>query len=423
MDTQTVMETAETVALCRQFYIATGIPIVLFSGKEIIYSSIGEFLDFFPSTDLPLQETAKNPEFCGTMPDIRYGRVQIEGTGLQVILGPVFSYRVDERIIRAYMHEYGIPPEYREALTEYMNALPVLTYIQFANYILMLHRILNGKLVDTDTFLEMQGNGPETPAARELQNAKKLQAQGGRSENGEEPEGKTSQGGAEDAYLRHLKYRKEKLFQLIRLGNEKALSEYLARHPGMFDAPKCSPSPVRQARDEFIMLMTEVSVSCLEASGVPPHRIREMQSAYIQKCEQLQSVEIIHWLRHGMLLDFCRQAARAKLPENVSTELLQCLQYIRENLGEKLSLEEIAGNIGRSVSYMQKLFQRELLTSPGVYIAQCRTESAKELLSGPDSLAEIAYRLGYSSQAHFQTAFKKATGTSPQQYRKNLLNL
>ena len=422
-DTQAAKESAETVELCRQFYIATGIPIVLFSGQEIIYSSIGEFLDFFPTTTLPLQETTRNPEFCGTMPDIPYGRVQIEGTGLQVILGPVFSYRVDERIIRAYMHEYGIPPEYREGLTEYMNALPVLTYIQFANYILMLHRILNGKLVDTDTFLEMQGNGPETPAAEELQNARKLQERGGRSENGEAPDEKPSQGGSEEAYLRHLKYRKEKLFQLIRLGNEKALSEYLARHPGMFDAPKCSPSPVRQARDEFIMLMTEVSVSCLEASGVPPHRIREMQSAYIQKCEQLQSVEIIHWLRHGMLLDFCRQAARAKLPENVSTELLQCLQYIRENLGEKLSLEEIAGNIGRSVSYMQKLFQRELLTSPGVYIAQCRTESAKELLSGTDSLAEIAYRLGYSSQAHFQTAFKKATGTSPQQYRKNLLNL
>ena len=126
--------------------------------------------------------------------------------------------------------------------------------------------------------------------------------------------------------------------------------------------------------------------------------------------------ETIHWLRHGMLLDLCRQAGRAKLPENASTELLQ---YIRENLGEKLSLEGIAGNIGRSVSYTQKLFQRELLTSPGAYIAQCRAESAKELLLGQDSLAEIAYRLGYSSQAHFQTAFKKATGISPQQYRKS----
>ena len=120
-----------------------------------------------------------------------------------------------------------------------------------------------------------------------------------------------------------------------------------------------------------------------------------------------------------MLLDLCRQAGRAKLPENASTELLQCLQYIRENLGEKLSLEGIAGNIGRSVSYTQKLFQRELLTSPGAYIAQCRAESAKELLLGQDSLAEIAYRLGYSRQAHFQTAFKKATGISPQQYRKS----
>jgi AraC family transcriptional regulator len=32
-------------------------------------------------------------------------------------------------------------------------------------------------------------------------------------------------------------------------------------------------------------------------------------------------------------------------------------------------------------------------------------------------LAEIAYRAGFASQAHFSTAFRRATGTTPARYR------
>ncbi len=396
---------SENIEICRQFYIATGLPIVLLKGTETVYSSIGEYLDFFPALPVPVQPQEKNPEFCETVSDIPYGRIRIEGTEDFAIVGPVFPFTVDEGILRTYMREYRIPSEYRETLNEYLGALPILTQFQFANYLLMLHTLLNGKVMGMQDFLDLQGDGPEP-----LQNDRKAaeKAIGKRGESTEE-------------HLMHLSMRRERLRQLVRLGNEKALSEYLSRHPRMFEAPKMAGSALRQAKDEFIALTAEITETCLVPAGVPLSRIRSMQSTYIQKCEELQSVEIIHWLRRGMLLDFCRQAGQGGLPENVSHELLLCLQYIRENIGSPIRNEDIAGSIGRSVSYVRKLFLRELRMTPGAFVSARRIELAKELLGSVDEpLSRIAFLLGYSSQAHFQTVFKKETGLTPGAYRASL---
>ena len=44
--------------------------------------------------------------------------------------------------------------------------------------------------------------------------------------------------------------------------------------------------------------------------------------------------------------------------------------------------------------------------------------AANHLLSGTDSVAAIAERVGYESEAAFSRAFKKVVGTPPSQWRK-----
>ena len=83
-----------------------------------------------------------------------------------------------------------------------------------------------------------------------------------------------------------------------------------------------------------------------------------------------------------------------------------------------LRIEDIAGAVGRSESYLTKLFRREFSMSPGEYITKAQIDSAKELLrAGNIPLSRIAYSLGFSSQAHFSSAFKKDTGISPGKWR------
>ena len=45
-----------------------------------------------------------------------------------------------------------------------------------------------------------------------------------------------------------------------------------------------------------------------------------------------------------------------------------------------LRIEDIAGAVGRSESYLTKLFRREFSMSPGDYVRSARIDAAKELL-------------------------------------------
>ena len=69
-------------------------------------------------------------------------------------------------------------------------------------------------------------------------------------------------------------------------------------------------------------------------------------------------------------------------------------------------------------SHLSRVFsQSEKQTIESFHI-QLRIEKSKELLSYKElSISEIAYRLGYSSNAHFSGQFKKIEGISPKSYR------
>ena len=94
------------------------------------------------------------------------------------------------------------------------------------------------------------------------------------------------------------------------------------------------------------------------------------------------------------------------------------MNYIRSHTNEAICLEDVAAHIDRSTSFIAKKFKSELGFSPGAYISRCKLEEAKSLLTFTEkSLTEISNYLCYSSQAHFQTAFKKKYGITPRQYR------
>ena len=53
------------------------------------------------------------------------------------------------------------------------------------------------------------------------------------------------------------------------------------------------------------------------------------------------------------------------------------------------------------------------------YLTSWRMQlAANYLTSGTDSVAEVAERVGYESEAAFSRAFKKVVGTAPSHWRK-----
>lgn len=92
--------------------------------------------------------------------------------------------------------------------------------------------------------------------------------------------------------------------------------------------------------------------------------------------------------------------------------------YIAENYGKRIGLDEIAEDCGYSKYYINKLFRAQMDTTIVDYLINFRMDKAKELLTFTnESVKIIAFRVGYSDPNYFNWTFRKKTGKSPLQFR------
>ena len=78
----------------------------------------------------------------------------------------------------------------------------------------------------------------------------------------------------------------------------------------------------------------------------------------------------------------------------------------------------LAHEVGLSRSALAERFTHLVGQPPMQYLANWRMQlAANYLLSGNDSVAAIAQRVGYESNAAFSRAFKKMVGVSPSEWR------
>jgi hypothetical protein len=88
-----------------------------------------------------------------------------------------------------------------------------------------------------------------------------------------------------------------------------------------------------------------------------------------------------------------------------------------------LSLQQVSDELEINPSYLSREFSKYFDNlSFGDYIRKLRIDKAINLIGNTGySLTEIAYLTGFSDQSHFNRIFKKQTGITASEYRKNLL--
>lgn len=100
----------------------------------------------------------------------------------------------------------------------------------------------------------------------------------------------------------------------------------------------------------------------------------------------------------------------------------RALDFIHKNVGRALTLEEIAAASHISVSFLIRLFKRQVGVTPIAYVEQLRLQRATELLRNSHyPIAQIATLLGYEHPAYFGQRFRKATGLTPRAYREEAM--
>ena len=92
-------------------------------------------------------------------------------------------------------------------------------------------------------------------------------------------------------------------------------------------------------------------------------------------------------------------------------------QVVISNMADPPSLQEIADEVGLSLSKLKEGFKHIYGESVFNFLLDYKLEFArKQLLTKKYNVSEISLQVGYSTPSHFIAAFKKKYGTTPKQY-------
>ncbi|MBU9714318.1 response regulator transcription factor [Evansella tamaricis] len=98
------------------------------------------------------------------------------------------------------------------------------------------------------------------------------------------------------------------------------------------------------------------------------------------------------------------------------------INYVNQNLHEKLTLKEVADAVHLNASYFSVLFKEQTNLTFSDYLTRRRLQVAKHLLFTTDiPINDIAEKVGYQTAKYFIKIFKESVGQTPSQYRKEIL--
>lgn len=173
---------------------------------------------------------------------------------------------------------------------------------------------------------------------------------------------------------------------------------------------------------------TEVTPSARSSEDIVMERLSDALAA-TQISDDPNSAIYADALRLAILTrQFSRQADATPLtvetPSSRNVRSLQkwrlkrVVQYVDENLSVKITLQDLAAVAGLSRMHFAAQFRAAMGMRPHEYLLKRRIERAEELLKHTDiPLVEIALTVGFQTQAHFTTVFKRFAGDTPYQWR------
>jgi len=204
-------------------------------------------------------------------------------------------------------------------------------------------------------------------------------------------------------------------------------------------------APTRQAletMEEDTTKADETSRSNLGgtlAEAIEP-RLQGRQDPILERLSSaLEAAEGGSGQHDGIYADAVRLAILAKLfsrsakpdrPEATSRtktalpkwRLKRVIDYIDANLADKITLASLARAAGLSRMHFAAQFRAAMGVPPHEFVLRRRIECAQRLLLETDStLVDIALSVGFQTQAHFTTVFKRFVGDTPHHWRSATL--
>jgi len=144
---------------------------------------------------------------------------------------------------------------------------------------------------------------------------------------------------------------------------------------------------------------------------------RPGNAAMLGRLTELMFVEILREYMHRLPAEQGGWLAGLNDPQ-----VGKALRLLHAHPGRDWTVEELAKEVAVSRSVLAQRFADLVGDTPMRYLAGWRMQLAKQLMrEGARNLQDVATRVGYESEAAFNRAFKRATGSPPGTWRKGAL--
>jgi AraC family transcriptional regulator len=113
-------------------------------------------------------------------------------------------------------------------------------------------------------------------------------------------------------------------------------------------------------------------------------------------------------------------AERPKVGELARWRLKRAIDYVEARLDKPVSLADVASSAGLTRMHFAAQFRAATGLRPHEYLLRRRIERAQEMLVGTGmSLVDVALSVGFQTQAHFTSVFKRYAGQPPRAWRES----
>lgn len=107
------------------------------------------------------------------------------------------------------------------------------------------------------------------------------------------------------------------------------------------------------------------------------------------------------------------------MEESIELAVRRAITTMRENMGEQLTVDDMARAALFSKFHFTRIFQRVTGVSPGRFLSALRLQQAKHLLVTTSlKVADISLLVGYNSVGTFSARFSRSVGMPPTAYRR-----
>lgn len=162
----------------------------------------------------------------------------------------------------------------------------------------------------------------------------------------------------------------------------------------------------------FITLATRYAIQ----GGLSESTAYTFSDDFVQKVDKCKTKMGINSLMVDAAIELTNKVSLCRKNLNYSPHIRKCVAYINKNLGEKLTVNSVAESCGLSSDYLSKLFKEEMGVNISTYITHQKLELAQTLLWEGYDNEKVCDTLGFSSQSHFISLFKKEYGITPREY-------